>query len=32
VGHGNSNANHVEQNPTFNIQVPVTTSVAQTSS
>jgi hypothetical protein len=28
---GNSNSNQVEQNPTFNIQVPVTTSVAQTS-
>ena len=28
---GNSNANHIKQNPVFNIQVPVTTSVAQTS-
>lgn len=28
---GNSNVNRIEQNPVFNIQVPVTTSVEQTS-
>jgi hypothetical protein len=31
VDHRNSNKNHVEQNPVFNIQVPVTTSVTQMS-